>query len=192
MTLVLTARTGHFVIQASDRRVTLRNRQGSYIGEHDAEANKSLIYLADDGILSLAYTGPAYIGGKTTDHWLADTIRGEDFPQGYHSSTGFVPMRFTALQGYVPGWRRLYATLVNLTEALDRACSTELVPAARKGPLIVSAVGWHFDRRRRARTVGFFVNKNGEGSPAMLTRWPRRNWGVKADGCEDVEIVDYH
>src|SRR5207253_2787336 len=43
---------------------------------HDLLANKTVLLRAADGLLALGYTGPAYIEGKPTDTWIAETVSG--------------------------------------------------------------------------------------------------------------------
>ena len=148
MTLILTLRQPAFVMQASDRKVSLTTRQGVYIREHDPEANKSLIYHAEDGIFTLAYSGPAYIGGKATDHWLGDTMRGEPFREG-----------FSVCQGYIPGWRKRHAALCDLAEALDGAYR-DFSPLT---PIMIQGAGWSLNSRTQwgARPFAFTIEEGG-------------------------------
>lgn len=69
MTLIVTAATPLFVLQAADRLIT---RQVAHkIEEYDAVSNKSIIYEALDGLLAISYCGNAYIDGLPTDEWIA-------------------------------------------------------------------------------------------------------------------------
>ena len=76
MTLILSARTGAFVTQSSDCRVSWR--RGSAQGIHSDVENKAIIVWADDGMAVLGYTGEAYIAKIPTDEWLVKSITGID------------------------------------------------------------------------------------------------------------------
>lgn len=80
MTLILTLVTPTFAIQVSDRRV-------SYVDGriYDDEANKTAVVAAADGVLVLSYTGPAYLDGAPTDHWLAEQVSNQELPLQFGS-----------------------------------------------------------------------------------------------------------
>jgi hypothetical protein len=46
----------------------------------DEFANKSIVYCAFNGILSISYTGHAFIGSLPTDQWIAEKLIGTSFP----------------------------------------------------------------------------------------------------------------
>jgi hypothetical protein len=71
MTLILSYfRQGH-LLQVADRLVT---RDGS---KYDPIANKNIIYFARDAIVTVGYTGLAYIDNKPTDWWIAEVLFGQ-------------------------------------------------------------------------------------------------------------------
>ncbi len=72
MTLILSAILGPYIIQVSDRRLTLPN--GSIF---DDEANKA-IFL--EGRMAMAYTGLASINNQRTDKWLAQALLNSQTP----------------------------------------------------------------------------------------------------------------
>ena len=75
MTLTLTKVSANYVLQVSDRLVTLRSS-----GEqHDAFANKNIIYTAKDGIVVIAYAGLAYLDLVPTDEWIAEKLWDKPF-----------------------------------------------------------------------------------------------------------------
>ena len=61
-------------MQASDRLVSLSPDLRPY----DPNANKSLILGTVDGVALIGYTGLAYIDGRPTDQWIAETLTGLD------------------------------------------------------------------------------------------------------------------
>lgn len=72
MTLILTAVTPTCIIQAGDRLLT--RRVNGKLEEFDEKSNKSVIYEASDGVLSIGYCGLALILGKLTDEWIAEQL----------------------------------------------------------------------------------------------------------------------
>lgn len=44
----------------------------------DPEANKTIVYVARDAIVSIGYTGRAYLEGRPTDQWIAEQLIGEE------------------------------------------------------------------------------------------------------------------
>jgi hypothetical protein len=72
MTLILTFGTPRYIIQVSDRFVT----QGQRL--FDPVSNKTVIYYAKNAIVSIGYSGLAYLEDVPTDQWIAQKMRGED------------------------------------------------------------------------------------------------------------------
>lgn len=73
MTLHLTALTPTYVLQVSDRRLTRLDTRQTY-----PLANKNVVFAASDGIVTIGYTGPAYLEGVPTDTWIACKLASED------------------------------------------------------------------------------------------------------------------
>lgn len=67
MTLVLTGTASSAVCQVTDRLVTRKITGEGF----DALANKNVVFLARDGLVTLGYTGLAYLEGEPTDRWFA-------------------------------------------------------------------------------------------------------------------------
>ena len=61
MTLILSLASSWFTLQVSDRLVTQAGKQ------FDPIANKNILYIGPDGIISLGYTGLAHLDGIPTD-----------------------------------------------------------------------------------------------------------------------------
>jgi hypothetical protein len=75
MTLILGLYVKWHAIQVSDRLVSLRTTPPS---PFDIFANKTVIYFGRRGIVSIGTMGLAYLNGKTTDEWVAETLSGVD------------------------------------------------------------------------------------------------------------------
>jgi hypothetical protein len=79
MTLILGIYTRWHAMQVSDRLVSLRATPPL---PFDALANKNVVYFGRRGIVSISYSGLAYIAGRTTDRWIAETLSGVDLSVG--------------------------------------------------------------------------------------------------------------
>ena len=77
MTLVLTFVSPRYVMQVADRLVTITKGGKRF----DPASNKSLIYLARNAIVTIGYSGLAYLDGIPTDEWIAQTLWGKDLPR---------------------------------------------------------------------------------------------------------------
>jgi hypothetical protein len=75
VTLILGVYSNWHAIQVSDRMVSLAGRQPV---PYDTLANKTIVYFGRRGIVTIGYTGPAYIKGVPTDKWVAQTLSGLD------------------------------------------------------------------------------------------------------------------
>lgn len=51
--------------------------------QFDALSNKSIVYWARDAIVSISYTGPAYIGPLPTDDWIVQKLTGVDVSEEF-------------------------------------------------------------------------------------------------------------
>jgi hypothetical protein len=72
-----------FVAQITDRRVTTQSGK-----PFDELSNKTLIYWAKDAIVSMAYTGPAYIEDWPTDAWIAWKLWGKSLDRFNNTGGG--------------------------------------------------------------------------------------------------------
>ena len=150
MTLILTLVTPQYVLQVSDRLVT---RAGQ---EFDPASNKNLIYLAKNALVTIGYSGAAYLEGVPTDRWIAQRLWGQELPQ-----------QFAYLAGRAPRW----LTVGESIEALRCGCeeaSCRLPPQYQ--PQIVLA-GWQW-RPHRARCAVLrpilYEIRSSKGSPGSV------------------------
>ncbi len=90
MTLILSHLCNRFVSQTSDRLVT-RIRPAASPVPFDALANKTIIYWASDAIVSMSYTGSAYVGNLPTDDWIVQTLTGINVSERFGMRTGLLP-----------------------------------------------------------------------------------------------------
>lgn len=99
MTLRVTFVSGDYVLQVSDRLVSVDRRAG--VESYDREANKTVVYFARDAYVSIGYTGLAYLEDRPTDQWIAEKLIGEEV-ESRRGPSGGISQRITA--GPVPPW----------------------------------------------------------------------------------------
>jgi len=80
MTQILTAACPNYVVQVSDRLLT--KACGADVREFDPIANKTVVFRARDAIVTIAYSGIAFVGSMPTDDRIAQTRWGEEPPRG--------------------------------------------------------------------------------------------------------------
>lgn len=128
MTLVLGVFTLTDSFLVTDRLVSLQRRGGGFAREHEDTSNKNVIYVADDGVIALGYTGRAYVHGIPTDKFIAECLYDEGIPNEV-----FMGNRIRRLSGKVGD--RLFA--------LRRLCSENWTA----GFVRILAVGYRDYRR---------------------------------------------
>jgi hypothetical protein len=85
MTLILGIYTNWHAIQVSDRLVRLATAPPL---PYDTLANKTVVYFARRGVLSISFTGIAYIGRTPTDQWVAEKLSGIDLSSARGTAFG--------------------------------------------------------------------------------------------------------
>lgn len=145
MTLVVGFSTTTESFLASDRMVSLAHRSGRFAGQHDSASNKTVIYIADDGVLALAYTGSAYVHGIPTDKFIAECLYDEGIPPGV-----FFGNRS----------RQLGGTVADRLHALRQLCANDWTG----GYVEILAVGYRDHRRvLRPFSVAFQLGQRFSG-----------------------------
>jgi hypothetical protein len=173
MTLILTYASDSLIVQVSDRLLTTSGRM------FDTLANKSLVFLAQNAIVTMAYTGHAYLGGhdKPTDRYIAEALMGEMLED---ISPGKPPMRFVI--GPVSEWPTMGDVLASLTVKLTDAVQKLPVRERSLAPEIIIA-GWQNTGTRqsaRSRPLIASVFYSGEvGHYCVVQR--HRRWHVSED-----------
>jgi hypothetical protein len=79
MTLILSHVNSLYSVQVADRKVVLEDKG---LPEYDPTANKTVVYCAVDGLVSISFAGHAYLGGMPTDEWLATFLWGQPIHKG--------------------------------------------------------------------------------------------------------------
>jgi hypothetical protein len=73
VTIILSLIHAQYALQVSDRQLSEEKQPGQYEA-WDRASNKSVILLGHDGLISMGYSGPAFISGATTDGWIAEVV----------------------------------------------------------------------------------------------------------------------
>lgn len=162
MTLAIADVGYEYVLHVSDRLVTIQGT-GTV---HDEAANKAVIYNARDAIVTVSYSGLAYIDDLHTDHWIASQLLGHnpfcppelgDPAIGFSIATGlpFLP-------------RNLGRSVMQLWEAASNS---------REGrTLEILIAGYQWKRSRRSgqiRPVAWRLGPSSQGYAAVhMMRYP--------------------
>lgn len=153
-------------MQVSDRLVSG--------GVQDPLANKNLIYLARDAVVSIGYTGLAYELSASdrnmpTDEWIAEILWGEPIPRG---QDGIRPITFA--NGRIGRWLDIGQSIKLLQMELQNSMS-RLPLSHRKFPFELVAVGWQETRRRGLHpTIVEIIKPRGDVS--FTIERPQRDW----------------
>lgn len=150
MTLVLTVIANRFVVQVSDRLTTVSGH------EYDPRANKTILFVARDGVFTASYSGLAYLDGAPSDEWIASQLVGMPLAE-----RGF---------GGAP-WRRvpdIGLALIQLCNGLKDAYMT-LRPAHRSY-WYTGVAGWQGANRAR-RTIAYEVTNRLAAEGKTSFRW---------------------
>lgn len=151
MTLILSQVSYEFVLQVSDRLIT----QDREPVEFDPVSNKSILYQAPDAIVSMSYTGIAYLDGRPTDQWFAELISGSSMPPGPHPDSPTM-----ACLGTMPQWLHIGPTIRLITERLTNAFALRhMRRQARRTPFEILIAGWQWSLRKRPRPVVVSIAK---------------------------------
>ena len=153
VSLNLNVVTFYEVMQVTDRLISKQD-----LSPFDKASNKNVIFRATDAVVSVAYSGAAYIGVVPTDQWLAAILSGDrDL-----ASSDFT-LRFT---GGPRLWPTLATAAIRLRDALTR------LPLDVQF-LDVTIAGWYQPRANAgARTILWSFTKE-VGKATVWDRAPR-------------------
>ncbi len=178
MTQIISLGTPRYVLQVSDRLVS--KRESRKFGPHDPRFNKHVLFGARDAIVTVGFTGLAYLANVPTDQWIAAMLAGEQpaTPQGG-------PSRGTRIQTAPANWPDIGIAIQNLRAHLGdlfRRLNTE----QREAGLTLTIIGWQWKRRganqiRRMRPIliNLFYEPN---AVTFLTQSAPRYWGWEKNG----------
>jgi hypothetical protein len=121
MTLIVSClRWERFVIQITDRQLTTLDGR-----KFDELSNKTLVYMAKDAIVSMAYTGPAYIEDWPIDCWIAWKLWGKPLDRFRETGGGFAT-RVPPLQCHIGQAIRLLESELKASEIAREKRAFEL------------------------------------------------------------------
>jgi hypothetical protein len=161
VTLVIAFSHPHFAVMASDRLVTLASGvDGRYLGDHNSLANKTLILVTEDAAVAIGYCGSAYVAGRLTDDWIADTITAGEGVFGRDGTPGMIGLK-----------ARSELRLHQICRRLRRG----LAASAGGRGVTIMMVGWRLRRQLITPITLVFRASDGLGAEPGLTmrpRWP--------------------
>jgi len=156
VTLILSAHRHSFAFQVSDRLASRRPHSGD-AEPWDPTWNKSVILLASDALVAISFSGLAYLDGRPTDQWVAETLWGAPIRVGG---------RGLLVTGPGPT-RTLRANLELLTSAVDQELQ-KLSGIAREKHFHYVVTGWSW-KGENARRVSLAVG-NLQGGALVFQR----------------------
>ena len=170
MTLHITYISGQYVLQVSDRLVTRDSVSGPLT--FDLEANKTVVYIARDALVSIGYAGLAYLNHRPTDQWIAEKLIGEEVGSRARIPGGGIPEQLKI--GATGPWHELGSAMRLLREELVVARDLHSTPRCDLPRLIIA--GWQL-WKRRARPVAYIIADDGKGPLYQtLIATPRYDW----------------
>jgi hypothetical protein len=149
----------------------------------DAAANKTAIYHARNGILTVGYSGPAYVGGVPTDQWIASILHGEAFLESEPGTPWAVSI------GRAPQWLDVGQALSRLRGACD-ACLTG--PLARRAERLEIVLAGFQCKRQRCWPISCELRFNAARAVFELFAAPR-NWHLprrRVDAYQSTEWLE--
>ena len=138
MTLIHSFACKGYVLQVSDRRVTHKGKV------FDSLANKAIVYVGADGVMSVAYTGLAYIDEVHTDQWMAEILSGRRTPAAERPQSPSLHV----------GTRIRRPELGVALQLIRQELASRIQGPRLSGPGAqheVVAIGWYHGRRKAAR-----------------------------------------
>jgi hypothetical protein len=185
LTLIVSMLNRAYVLQVGDRLVTRRwstSPGGTRLEPFDELANKCVIYVAADAVVSISYTGVAFIHGKPTDVWLAETLDA-DVAAGPHG----------ALRVGGESERRITLGAAIKRVASKLAHDLKAMPARKRGSgVTLQLVGWQWQRRRPSveMPIAWHIRNDGTGgTETTIHRYPRY-WGWERNECRVAAVGD--
>jgi hypothetical protein len=152
MTLHLSVVGRGVAIQVSDRHISYKGHPAG--GLHDVYANKNVVFAPRYGLVTLGYTGLAYLEHVPTDEWIAHRLWLDDLPP--------VAIKF---RDPPEKWPDLGQAVDTLREELNRVFSVQ----RGENTLTVAIAGWQWARRSSLlRGVAWALSN--EGTPEFTVR----------------------
>lgn len=161
MTLILTRCSAEWVSQVTDRLLT--RQVNNAFASFDAFANKNVVFRARDAVVTIGYTGLAFLGQSTTDDWIAD--------------------RLLALTAAQRRWPKIALAIETLRTELDAAFSTAVPEKWKSYPLTLAVGGIQSATPDRPRRLCLRIHKPRGGETFTVGR-------VRAYRDRQFDILD--
>jgi hypothetical protein len=136
MTLSLSMVTPRFVMQVTDRLVTT-----SPGNKFDQTSNKNVIFVARNAVVTIGYSGLAYLNDVTTDEWIAKVLVGIEPSRQDNDLTKGIRFGGKISKGYEIG-----NAIEQVQISAENALSKENIPAQSK-MLEIIFTGWQWRRK---------------------------------------------
>jgi hypothetical protein len=165
MTLHLSRVAKDLALQVSDRQITWSGRP------FDELSNKNILYWARDALVSIGYTGIAYLEDTPTDQWLVEKLSGWPYERRRRPD-------MLMIGGVLNWWRNIELTLHLFQSELRRAFS-QARASERQFHFELAIVGWRLKWKRKRQFVSSpFVARviKAAGSPSVRVVMPGRRW----------------
>jgi hypothetical protein len=185
MTLVLAIATPAYVLQVSDRLTTRNYKYPSgrrVVKAHDAAANKTIVYGAKDALVTIGYSGAAYVQGLATDSWLAQVLDAD-------------VSRFEEFGNFRAGARNNVLDMGRSIRAIVTAIDQDFMAmptSKRASGLVIQVIGWQWklDKRRFEMPMSYRLSNTGaDGATTNIAR-SQRYWGWERNGWATQVIGD--
>ena len=169
-----------FVAQITDRQLTTQSDGRPF----DNLSNKTLIYWAKDAIVSMAYTGPAYIEDRPTDSWIAWKLWGKPLDD-FEKIRGGLMTRVPPVQYHI-------GQAIKLLEA---ELKTSEIARQKNSGFELHIVGWKWKLgknalrgKKRPLQVGWMIRQEQGGG--MATQHTARKFqpGLALHASPDTNI----
>lgn len=166
MTLILMRASEDYVTQAVDRLVTYQNG-----GEFDPRSNKAVVYACSDAIVSITYTGIAFLGNIPTDQWLVEQITQRQFDRTRKPAAIGLGQNWEPAEGLGQTLFRINSALARATKSIPLHWKTQW----KREPFDLLVAGWHWNKRGRTRPILAAISK-GANSEELRTEYHNRLW----------------
>jgi hypothetical protein len=144
MTLIISCVSWYGVHHVSDRMVSSQGKP------FDPVANKSVLYVAPDGIMAMSYTGTAYLAGVATDRWIAESLAREKLEEGFGS-------------GPAKSWPPIGLALTRLKHDLGLALNDPKTdPSVKHWPFELQGAGWRWGKKHAKPVAATITKEFGE------------------------------
>lgn len=165
MTLIIKAITKNWAFSVSDRLLTQRMTDG--YKPFDAVSNKTVLFFPSDAIVSISYTGTAYIEKTSTDRWISEKLCGLDLSEGKDFVLG--------IENGI--WKNLYFSMENLIMELNKVWP-KLEAKQRKNDIGILISVWH-KPKSNWQPVLWWLKGDGEKESPFYFERHKKFWGQR-------------